>query len=310
LSYLITLLFSVNLLAYEFSIDDPSDENKEDSWAQMFIQGNISVSQWLDSTAEGIDLFLSGRDVSTKKNGTHVVVENSSFSVSGDNLRNTTSLSVNLRLPNLEEYWQLKFSTYDEFEEQRGVQNGYLRTTPREKNYGASLGLFRRMGHVRTAFQPRIELSDPLKISHSLSFESIADFQTYAVNPKLEFYATPDKGTGIYLAGNVNMGLTRVWGLTFLNYGDYQDKKHLFAVGNGLSFGHHISSKTSFSYTWMFFSNNRDNYHLDGYSISVSWNQVVYKRILDTQLVPHLDFSKDNSFIGAPGIILNVKLNF
>lgn len=292
-----------------FPIDE-EDEPPEETLEQQFIKTDIFIAQWLGSTAEGIDLFLAGKQISTKKNNSHVVVENSSFSTSGENFKNTTSLSVNLRLPNLEEYWQLKFSTYDEFEEKRGVQNGYLRSTPREKNYGASLGLFRNLGHVKTAFQPRVELSDPLKVSHSLSFESIADFKTYVVNPKLEFFATPDKGTGIYLAANVSMGLTKVLGLTFLNYSEYEDKKHTFTAGNGFSFGHYVSNKTSFSYSWLFFSNNRDNYHLEGYSLSVAWNQVVYKKILETQLIPHWDFNRTNSFIGTPGIILNLLLNF
>lgn len=304
------LLMAVTLCQSGGALTPLDEEQTEETWEEIFIKSDIFISQWLDSTAEGIDLFLAGKEVSNKKNNSHVVVENSSFSVSGDNFKNTTSVSVNLRLPNLEEYWQLKFSTYDEFEEKRGVQNGYLRSTPREKNYGASLGLFRKLGTVRTAFQPRVELSDPLKVSHSLSFESIADLKTYVVNPKLEFFATPDRGTGIYLATNVSMGLTKVIGLTFVNYGEYVDKQHNFTAGNGFSFGHHISNKNSFSYTWMFFSNNRDNYHLDGYSLSAAWNQVVYKKILDTQLIPHLDFSKDNSFRGVPGIILNLLLNF
>lgn len=274
------------------------------------IESNIDISQWFDGVANGLDLFLVGENLTTRKNETRLKIDNYTIANQGDRTKNSTSVNLDLRLPNVEEYWQLKFTSYDEGEQKRAVQRTPLKKTSNQQNYGASLGLFKKLGNVRTAFQPRITLQDPLKVSHSISFESIADFKKYAVNPKLEFFANPDIGTGVFLALNINFILTKNVSLTLINDGEYQEKAHLFSVSNGFSLGQSISEKTSFSYNLMFDSNNRPNYHLDAYTFSYIWSHILYKKILDFQTGPYLLFSKDKSFVGTPGVTLNIGLNF
>ncbi len=102
-----------------------------------------------------------------------------------------------------EKYWQLTFTSYDESED-RGVRNRYLRQTPRERNYGASFGLFKKLGEVRTAFRPRLSFEGNPAISHSLSMESVAEKKRgYRINPKLEFYANPTKGAGAFFKRSI-----------------------------------------------------------------------------------------------------------
>ena len=79
------------------------------------------------------------------------------------------------------------------------------------------LRAFKSFGGINTAFQPRIELQDPLKVAHSLAFSSKANFETYEIKPKIEFFATPDKGTGIFLAGNFSYFLSEFLTLKFLS---------------------------------------------------------------------------------------------
>jgi hypothetical protein len=289
---------------------DRAEPEEKKTLEQRLIQSNISISEWFDSTAEGIDLFLAGKKVTTKKNESHFRIENSTFSTEEENLRNTSSLSVILRLPNLEEYWQLKFSSYDEAEEKRNVQKSYLRNAPRERSYGASLGLFRKLGAVRAAFQPRIDLSDPLQVSHSLSFESVADMTDYTLNPKFELFAVPDKGTGFFIALNANFSISPGYSFTLINNGEYEDRKHQYSTGNGFSLGQAVDSRSSISYSLIFNSNNRDNYHLESYALAVAWSHMIYRRILDYQLVPHLDFAKTKEFKGVSGIVFTLNLNF
>lgn len=297
-----------------FADDEKSDLQKRreenETVEQKFIDSNIAISNWLDGAAEGLDLFLVGKKLTNAKNETAVRIENSTYTMEGANLTNATSLNVNLRLPNLEEYWQLKFTTYDETEERRSVKSGYLRQTPREQNLGATVGLFRKLGNVRTSFQPRIGLQDPLKVSHSLKFESIVDNKNYKINPKVELYADADKGTGIYWNLNFNFELNPLWSFTLINEANYEDKTHLYSAGNGFSFGNYINETTTMGYTLIFTSLNQPSYHLESYSASVSWNQLVYKKILDYQIIPHLDFAKDRSFKGQAGLIFNLNLNF
>lgn len=283
----------------------------EEEWELMLMDSNRAIAEWFDGFVEGVDLFLVGKRITDRPNSSSIRIENSTFSSEGVAPQNVTSLSINPRLVNLEEYLHLKFTTYDERENSRGVQNRYLRNTPREKNYGATIGLFRKLGNIRTAFQPRIELQDPLKVSHSLSFESIAEIKNfYRLNPKLELYASPSRGVGTYQSINVNFDLSKNYSLTFINEGDYQEKSHLFAVTNGISLGELLTDTSSMTYTFLFVSNNQPKYHLDAYTLSVAYGQTLYDGMLDYSLVPHLDFLASKRFKGNFGVTFTFNLNF
>lgn len=282
----------------------------EESLEQKAIQKNKDISEWFDETAEDLDVYLIGKKVTRRINETNLKIENTTYVIQDQSTQNVTGINFNLRLPNVEDYWQLKFSSYDENERRRGAQRGPLRTTPPEQNYGASVALFKKLGKVRTSFQPRINLSNPLKVSQSLAFESNADFPKYQINPKVEFFAEPDKGAGIFNALNFKFPLNKIFTFSFLNNGEYLDKKHSYTVANGLSLGQTLTEKTSLAYSLFFTSGNRDEYHLEDYTFSVAWSHVLYKRILDYQIIPHLAFARINSFKGVPGIVFNVALTF
>ncbi|WP_413289194.1 hypothetical protein [Bdellovibrio sp. HCB337] len=287
------------------------EEKTEDSdWEKKFIEGNIAISEWFDGVADGLDLFLAGKRVTSRKNESFVRLESTAASSEGKAVVNTFGITVVPRLPNLEEYWHLKFATYDEREDKRNAKNAYLRQTPRQRNPGATVGVFRKLGDVRTSFEPRIDLQDPLKVSHSLNFESIARQKGYEINPKLELYADPEKGVGSFQALNFHFGLTKIYSLTLLNQGDYLEKTHLYTVNNGVSIGHILDSKRALSYNVIFTSNNQPSYRLIAYNLSVAYSQVLYKRILDFSIVPNLDFQTHVQYKGVAGITFNINLNF
>lgn len=274
------------------------------------ISNNLAISRWLDEMATELDLFLVGKRVTDRKNETNIKIDNSTYIEEHKQLNNTTSFNLNLRLPNWEDYWQLKFTSYDESEERRGIQRGPLRKTPRERNYGASVGFFRQLGDVATSFQPRIDLGSRLKVSHSLGFDTKIDQKTYELVPKLEFYAKAEQGTGIYHSFNINIPLNEIFAISFINNAEYEDKKHNFTVANGFAVAHGITERSSFAYSLIFGSNNRENYHLEDYTLSVTWSHVVYKKILDYQIIPYLGFPRTRSFKATPGITFNVGLMF
>lgn len=286
-----------------------AQRESEETWERRLIRKNIEWSEALDGFAEGLDLFLVGKRVTERRNETHLRVENSTFSEEGKPLHNTTNFNINVQLPNLEDYWQLKFTSYDETEERRGVNRGYLRQSPRENNYGASVGLFRSFGPVRARFNPRLHLADPLRVSHSITLESVADMTTYQINPKLEFFANPDKGTGVFGALNLNFVLSDVHSLSLVNEGEYEERENLFTVSNGVSLGRQLTEKTSFSYNLFFTSMSRPVMHIEGYSFSVVWAHLIYQRILDYQIIPHVDFETIN-YRATAGLIVNINLNF
>lgn len=280
------------------------------SLEEKFINSNIFISEWFDGIAESIDLFFVGKKITKKENETNFKVENATYWNEGEEVANATSTGINLKFPNVEQYWNLKFTDYDDKAERRVQQKQALRQQPRQRNYGASVGLIQKLGNVRTTFQPRVSLQDPLDISHSLAFESMAEDKGVQINPKLEFYATPSKGTGTFQALNFSKRLDDIFSLNFTNEYEYEDKIHRLSGSNGLGLGQVLNRKSSLSYGIYFGSNNRPNWHLESYGLSVSWSRLVYKRILDYSITPQLNFSKDNNFTGVPGASLNISLNF
>lgn len=283
---------------------------RDDGMTQELLRGNIAISRWFDGVAEGLDLFLAGKRTTNRPNETSVRLTNDTYSRSGEGVQNSTGVGVNLKLPNLEEYWHLKFSNRDDRQEKRGVRQSYLRQAPPEQNPGATVGLFKKLGDVRASFEPRIELQDPLRISHSITFESVAEMKTFEINPKLEFFATPDKGTGTFTSFNVHIPLSKIYSLTLITEGEYIEKPHLFIGTNGFSVGQIVTNRKSFSYNFILSSNNRSVYHLETYSASVTWSHVLYHRVLDYSITPHLDFEKIHDFRGIPGLNFSVSLNF
>ncbi|AZZ35539.1 hypothetical protein CIK05_01560 [Bdellovibrio sp. qaytius] len=302
----ICFILSVPVLAAKELVGPPS----ETDWEGVFIQSNKDISQWFDGFTEGIDLFLVGKRVSKQKNKSSFRIDNTTTVTEEENFKNISSIAIRPRLQNLEQFMQLKFESYDEKEDGRGVENRYLRKTQRKKNYGATVGFFQKLGKVRTTFQPRITLQDPLKVAHSLAFDSVAEIKKFKMNPRFELFADPDKGTGTFQAVNFNYEFNPVYSITLINEAEYQEKVHLMSVTNGFAVGQEYSEKTGFTYSWIFNSTNREKYHLEGHSVSVTWHQNIYRNILDTQLTPHIDFLKAKKFKGITGVVFNISLNF
>lgn len=288
------------------NVAPPRDATFEDS----LIESNIRIARFFDSMANGLDLFLAGQQYTAKANKTSVIVDSSAYYNSKDYLTSDFSFNVNLRLPNLEEYWQVTFTSYDETRE-RGVAQNYLRQQPRTRDYGATLGFFRQLGNVRTSFQPHISFAGAFKISHTLTFESIAEqSKSYRLNPKLQLYADADKGAGIFQGINLNFTLNKNYTLTFINEGDYQDRPHTYTVTHGLSLGQFFTPTANMSYNAFMTFINRPNYQLSSYNFSVLYSQTLYKNILLYQIGPNLTFASQYNYWGNPGGTFHLSLIF
>jgi hypothetical protein len=304
------LLFSNCIFADENSAEIISTEPTETSITEKMTSTNTAISEWFVGVAESIDLYIAGKKLTDKTNTSRLRLEELVSAKEGQKPTNDFSVSVVLRLPNVEEYWQVKFTSYDEQEERRRNQTGYLQQTRREESYAASIGLFRKLGNVRTAFQPRIQLQNPIAVSHSLSFDSDADMGTYTISPKIDFYAAADKGTGVYWELNFKTKINEFQTLNFVNNADYISQTHLNSVTNGFFISEDINDDSAISYGLNFFSNNLTNYHLEGYSLYFNWHQELKKNILDYSITPHLDFFREIDFVGQVGISMNIGLSF
>lgn len=308
-SFFYFLIFIIGWPLWGQTVDKKEDLQNKSNWEKFLIIQNKNLSVWFNDFAQDIDLFLAGKQLTQKENFSRLKFENITQSTEGHVVTNDFSASAILHLPNVEEYWQLKFTSYDELNERRKSQKSYLRSK-RQENYGATISLFRKLGNIHTTFQPRIELKNPIKVSHSLSFESEANTTYFNLNPKLELYASADKGTGVYWALNFLFSIDNSHTLTFINDGDYVAQTHQESVTNGFSLLTSLSDKMSYSKGILFFSNNRPHYHLDGYSFYFTWNHTIYKNIFSYHLTPHLDFNVDDCFRGRSGLSLELVFNF
>ena len=123
------------------------------------IEKNKEVSGKIDRAATYLDKLLSGRDDSEKINTTTFRFENTLDLAEGEDPEFNPKFSVSLHLPNLEERWKLRFTTYAEDDEERGVNKNRIDTEPEREAYGASLALFESIGKVRiswTQLLPRL----------------------------------------------------------------------------------------------------------------------------------------------------------
>ncbi|MES3038894.1 MAG: hypothetical protein V4736_13375 [Bdellovibrionota bacterium] len=287
----------------------PVDQDTQ-SVEDKLIEKNIEVSEWFDSVAEKMDLYLAGGKKLTRlPNETNVTVTNSTYAVERQPVINVSNIGINLRLPNVEHYWNLKFTSYDESKE-RGVKDTHLAQAPKKKNYGATVGLFKKLGNVRTSFRPRVDLQDPIKVSHSLAFESVADQKGFELHPKLEFFANGDQGTGIFQGINLNFTLSKIWSLSLINEGEYENNSHLYSVVNGAALGQSLNKKSSLSYGFFLSSNNKPQYCLQAYTFSLGLSHNLYRKILDISLVPQITLPRSNNFGPVGSISFNVNINF
>ncbi len=279
-------------------------------WEESLIDDNRAISEWFDGMAEGLDLFLSGKKYTDRKNETRFTVETGFFYSEKEAFSDATSFNLNLRLPNVEEYWNLTFSTYDESQERSATQTT-LRRSARERDYGARLGFFKKLGNVRTAFQPRLGFAGRFQISHSLTFESIAEQpHGYRVNPKLQFYADADRGVGVFQAFNLNFSLTRTWDITLIYEGDYEDRSHLFAVTHGFSLGQRLAINKVLNYGLYLNFSNDPNYQLAEYVAQISWNHMIYKNIFSYEIVPFVNFNRIYDYAGYGGGNVYLRIYF
>lgn len=288
----------------------PDEEEPKNGFQKTIIENHRSLSILFDDIAEQLDSFLVSSQLIKTQNETQVIITNSNILTDGEGYNNTTNFSARLHLPNFEKYWQLKFTNYDDQTTDRGVRGSYLKQSAGSRNYGATVGFLRRFKSIEFKFQPRILLQNPLNISHSMSFESALETKTLRFSPKLEFFAAPEKSTGVFVSLNTGLNLTDVYSLIFVNEAEYQEYFHLFTATQGVSLGQLLDDISSMSYNLFFVSNNRPNYHLNNYSISVAYNLILYKEIIDTQLIPGLMFSDERGFRGVSSLTINFNIYF
>lgn len=268
-------------------------------------------AQQIDKAARRLDLSLAGRRYTRKKNDSSISLKQLNVWSEGGVTKNSTSFGINLRLPNLEKRWQIRFSSYDEQEESRNLQQRRFRTQGRANRPGAALLFFRQLGKVKTTFQPRLELRDPLQMSYLLRFESEADQKPVRVAPRLEFFADAERGTGEYFQLNFSYDLTKRLEISLLNEEEYREFGNFLNVNHGLAFDYSLSRDKGIGWSFTTNSTNRGGaYHLESYAVSTAYGQELSEDRLRFILATFLVFAKPEAFKGDAGMSLQVEVIF
>ena len=264
-------------------------------------KGAEGIRKAVQYTAEQIDITLAGKRYTDHANDSRATLSQLVNWTEGGVVRTSTDFGVNLRLPNVEKHWQLRFSTYDEEKEERNLTQRRVRNAPREREYGTSLFFLRKLGDVKITFQPRLQLKNPLDMSYVLKFTSAAAQKRFRIEPKLELFADATKGTGEYFSLAFVYQLRKTLELAFESEEEYTAKDHSFTTRHGLTLDYAHSKRDGFG-TAVVVSSANHNFHLTNITYNVQWSHIFYKDLLVSGLSPYLAFDKSNRFKGKAGI--------
>jgi hypothetical protein len=267
------------------------------------------ISEGIDDLAERLDHFLSGKSDSKKKNETYLKLTGFAELYEGGDLRTDTAVDFSLRLPNLEEHWQVMLSSVEP-EDFKSLDRRRYGVAPGARKYGAGVGLVKKLGQFQTLFQPRLIFSDPFSTFYLLQFTSKAKLTRWSIRPEFRFFADSEKGTGQSAALYFDFEWTPRLIFQFLNEEQYLDLDNLFSTNFGPQLLYQYSPRTGMSTSFTFYSISRPVYHLDHYIVNWSVRHDLYKKILFVQLTPSLKFEELYHFKGRAGYAITLELVF
>lgn len=299
--FLLICVGSINLFA--------QTESKIKEINKKLISEQKQISEGIDDLAERLDYFLSGKFDPKKKNETYLKLIGFAELYEGGDLRTDTAVDLSLRLPNLEEHWQLMLSSVEP-QDFNSLDRRRYGTAPGARKYGAGLGFVKKLGQFQTMFQPRLIFTDPFQTFYLLQFMSKAKTGKWTVRPEFRFFADSEKGTGQSAALYFDFEMSNKLIFQFLNEEQYLDLQNLFSTNVGPQLLYNYSSRTGMSTAFTFYSISREAYHLDHYTINFSVRHDLYKKILFIQLTPSLKFEKKYEFKGRAGYAVAAELVF
>jgi hypothetical protein len=274
------------------------------------LKAGDAVQRVVEKTAERTDLLIAGKRYTKKKNKSKITYRQFVTFQDGRGVKFPGDFGFSLRLPNLEKRWQLRFSSYDEEADRRNLQQQRVRTTAPPKDYGAGLFFFEKLGNIKTSFQPRLLLTNPLAMSYTLRFENEANVEWIKLNSRVELFADPKKGTGQYSSLEFRFRLGERTDLGFQNSEEYTERNNFFSTQHGLTLDYSLTPTRAIGTGLNALCNNKAQYHLDQYTYSWVIAEQIYPERLLMSLTPFIGFYKAKGFQGKTGITLQAYLTF
>jgi hypothetical protein len=278
---------------------------------EQLIETNVEVSRKIDEIAERADLYVANDKYVDVPNKSRLVLYNGFEFAEGGVFRYRPRIGVKLHLPNVQEKLQLRFTSYDEDEVDRGINESRQRPASKEKTYGTSLALFQDLGKVKTEFRPRVEyLEHEIQTSYLFRFFSEAKRGSFSIEPEAQLFARSDTGTGQFVGINFGFQLTSSNHLTLLNEEQYTDGDNTFSTNHGFRFDHAYNDAMMQRTTLIVESDNRETYHLRQTTLSTSFRHKLRKEVLHYGITPYLTFPKDKAFHPVASLDTSLELIF
>lgn len=291
----------------------PPPKEEEGFFQKTLLKTSDFGAKTIDTMSNKLDMMLAGEKTTNKKTTSKLILRNDFYSLEGrKQIDYKLRADVRLNLPNLEEKWTLNFTSYDDDEDERGIQRNRLKTAPRPENYGASVMLLKKLGDIDFTFRPKLQLVDKrIVTSHLLRFESEADMKTYKILPRLELFAKASTGTGQLFAINFEYMVNDKFVLALINEEEYVDFENTFSTNHELALLQSLSKSKSLKYATLFESSSEpDNFHLTQYTFYLSYKHMLYKDKLHYAVSPRLIFPESTGYSHLLALVLNIDFIF
>lgn len=294
-------------------VDEPKESEGADSdttFIDDLVATNRVLSKMIDDAADEIDAYVANQRTVSEPNQSRLVLYNRFLISEGGKREYFPRIGAKLHLPNLQEKLQVRFTTYDEDAEERGINENRQAPTQQEKSYGTSVALFQQLGNVSTEFRPRVEYIDGLLTSYLFRFSSVAERGAFSIEPELQLFARSDSGTGQFLATNLALKLTKVDHLRIYNEEQYTDGDNTMRTNHGFGWERQLTEDMSLRNALIFESNNRETYHLDQYVFSTAFRHRLLRNVLHYSVTPIMVMAKSRSFHPLASLDLRFEVIF
>jgi hypothetical protein len=274
------------------------------------VEEDIKITKAIDEAASQVDVTLAGKRIVDTTNATKITIRNQINWPSGGPFAYNPHLDLRLHLPNLEKKWQLKFITYDEDQEDLGINGSRLKTSPIRNDYAGSIGILQKLGQVSLQFEPRIEFVNGIQLSYYSRFTSSAQTKYFSIHPELQLFAKADTGTGEFFSGDTDFVLYKPLTFTVINEEQYLDQSNVFSTNNGVGFSFDYNDRMKQSTVYLLQFTSRPNFQLNEYTVSTAFIHKFYKNVLHYTVQPYLAFPSSLAYVGQPGLNFELDLIF
>lgn len=306
LQYLFLILLALVSCATTESPQEPKERPAEDV-GKSLIEQNRSVAEKIDQYAEKLDLYFAEDRFTHAKNKTTLSLHNPIKWREGGEVNFSPHFGLMLHLPNTQERFKIRFTSYDEDATETGINRHRYQEPQGDKSYGTSVEVIQELGDIETTFRPRAEWSNKLLTSYLLKFASTVEHSFWSFKPEFQLFARSDLGTGQFLSLNIHVLISDTNAIRIINEEQYADGNNTMTTNHGVELLHFYNERMEHLHSLIFQTANREIFHNEQAIARSEFRHKIRPEILHYSLTPTLIFKKERRF--RPTTELNAGLS-